>query len=91
MYGLYEQICAVKQMCESDGRLLQPLNILFREKATCEVLAKAEQWWVSQWEKVLSMPEHTEGGFIDGNTRVDTVYIQTSKQEAHLEEQLQKK
>ena len=90
MFGLYKQIRAVKQMYDADGRLLQPPSILFGEKASCEVLAAAEQWWATQWEKVLAMPEHTEGGYIDGNRRVFTVYIMASKQEACLEEQQQK-
>ena len=90
MYELFEQICAVKQLYESDGRLLQPPNILLKEQAACGVLAKAEQWWVTQLAQIMSMPEHPEGGFIDGNTRVDAVYIKITRQEAYLEEQRQK-
>ena len=87
MHPLYEQIRAVKLMYDTHGKILQPpihlIEELGGERSAYKSLATEELWWVTKWQDVLAMPEHGEGGYIDGNKQVHTIYIQKTHQDAY--------
>ena len=91
MNSLFEQITGVKQLYETSGKIMQPPNMLSRVTAANPALAKAEKWWLHTWDQVRALPEHSEGGYVEGSRRVDLIFIKKSQQDAHYEEQEQKK
>ena len=86
MHSYYEQLLGVQEYFETNGIILQPPSMLSRSEATHPGLAQAEKWWLSTWEKVRELPEQQEGGYLVEGRRVDTVFIKTSVQTAHLKE-----
>ena len=91
MYSYYEQVMGVKELYETNGTIMQPPSMLTRIEAKNPALARAEKWWLCKWEEVKALPEHPAGGYVEGSRRVDTIFIKTSEQNAHLKEQETKK
>ena len=58
--------------------------MLYRSTATHSAVVQAEKWWLTAWEKIKELPPHPEGGFILEGKRVDTAFIKTTVQDAHL-------